>query len=85
MSLTYPVPNQFDASRPENQWFFYWKTSPSLWESKISQLSSETPLLVPVYWGLHANEDGAFDFGGIRPETDLYQFCQLTKNIVYHI
>lgn len=37
-------------------WFFYWKTAPSLWESKLSQFKGHTPILIPINWAFHAQK-----------------------------
>ncbi|MBF0205537.1 MAG: hypothetical protein HQK53_01475 [Oligoflexia bacterium] len=55
--------------------FFYWKTSPTLWESKLKIFASNIPLFIPINWGYHFVSDGDkennYDFGDIYPEKDL--------------
>ncbi|MBT3983641.1 MAG: hypothetical protein HOE90_19960 [Bacteriovoracaceae bacterium] len=70
-----------DPSLPGENWFFYWKTSYSLWENKISSYDRNVPLFVPINWGFHLNEEGGFDFGEKRPETDLKKIYFLAKEM----
>ncbi len=77
MDLTYPGTKSFDVSKPESYWFFYWKTSPSLWEAKLQDFARGEPVFIPVYWGLHANSEQEFDFGRWKPETDLKRLVEL--------
>ncbi len=79
MNLTYPGKKQFDVSKPENYWFFYWKTSPSLWEAKLQEVGSNSPLFIPLYWGLHVTEQKEIDFGKWKPETDLKRLLELCQ------
>lgn len=72
---------QHDSVRPGEQWFFYWKTSASLWESKILEFPEHEVIFIPLYWGFHAESPGEWDFGRIRPERDL---LRLTKILTQH-
>jgi hypothetical protein len=65
-----------DPVRPGEQWFFYWKTSAALWESKIKQFAPSEIIFIPLYWGLHADQ-GQWDFGQIQPEKDLKRLTHL--------
>ena len=71
----------FDPVRPGEQWFFYWKTSAALWESRIVQFPQHEIIFIPVNWGLHAGPDQDWDFGTIQPEKDL---IRLTKVLTQH-
>jgi len=66
-----------DVVFPGEQWFFYWKTSAAMWESKISHHPKDEVLFLPLYWGLHAPKEGAWDFGDLSPEADLKRLIDL--------
>lgn len=68
---------QFDPVRPGEQWFFYWKTSASLWESRIVQFPQHEVIFIPLYWGFHAESASDWDFGRIQPERDLFRLVQI--------
>lgn len=67
----------FDPVRPGEQWFFYWKTSASLWESRILEFPSHEVIFLPLYWGLHSEMSQDWDFGKLHPEKDLLRLVQL--------
>ena len=69
--LTTPELKNNDAVFPGENWFFYWKTSPSLWESRLKEYSGPKPIFVPIYWALHSEHADQYDFGHSKPETDL--------------
>ena len=77
--LTTPELNEYDTVFPGENWFFYWKTSPSLWESKIQNYNDLSPIFIPIYWGLHSSNPDQFDFGTNRPETDLKRLFNLAN------
>jgi hypothetical protein len=56
---------------PGENLFLYWKTSSSLWESKLALWPKQRSLSIPVNWSLHHIAPNRFDFGQERPETDL--------------
>lgn len=90
MDLTYNSPTQslYDATRPGESWFFYWRSSASLWKDKISEIPASGPLLVPLYWGFHAMNSSEYDFGESKPETDLlklFNHCQELGRKVYFL
>lgn len=72
---------------PGENWFFYWKTSAALWETKIASQSAAGPLFVPLYWGFHTENGETFDFGELRPESDLARLhkvvTQLGRELVF--
>jgi len=77
--LTYlegPAPKN-DLVRPGEQWFCYWKTSASLWESRIIQSPAHEILFIPLYWGFHAEGPSQWDFGNLHPERDLSRLVNL--------
>ena len=71
LQLTTPELIEYDSVFPGENWFFYWKTSPSLWKNKLQEYRGPTPIFVPIYWGFHNENPDQFDFGTFRPETDL--------------
>jgi hypothetical protein len=80
-SLVTPEPKGFEAVFPGENWFFYWKTSPSLWETKLSEYSGVNPIFVPIYWALHSEYSDQFDFGQYKPETDLLKLCKCAQSV----
>jgi|GEM_PF-1200966 len=68
--------NKDDVVRPGEQWFFYWKTSPALWEGKIQAFLQTKKIFIPVNWGVHFDGVG-WDFHGDSPEKDLYRLVEL--------
>lgn len=66
-----------DLVQPGEQWFFYWKTSAALWESKILQFAPAEVVFIPVHWGFHAESPTEWDFGRIHPERDFKRLCDL--------
>lgn len=77
--LTTPVMSEYDSVFPGENWFFYWKTSPSLWESKLSNTKGDLPLFVPIYWGLHSEHPDHYDFAKRIPETDLKRLSEVAE------
>jgi hypothetical protein len=78
--LITPEMNKNDAVLPGENWFFYWKTSPSLWEDKFKQYQGVSPIFVPIYWALHSEFSDYFDFGHKKPETDLKRLLECAKS-----
>lgn len=76
MQLTTPELKTYDTVFPGETWFLYWRTSPSLWESKLREYQGATPIFIPLYWGLHSEHPDQFDFGTYRPETDLKRLSE---------
>lgn len=70
-----------DPVRPGEQWFCYWKTSASLWESRIQEFPQHEIIFIPIYWGFHAESGGTWDFGTFHPERDL---VRLSKILTQH-
>ncbi len=86
ISLTPQQGQDAEGVLPGENWFFYWRTSAALWESKMAQLPAG-PVFVPLYWGFHTENGDTFDFGGMRPEADLARLCraaaQLGRELVF--
>ncbi len=76
-----------DSAFPGENWFFYWKTSASLWESKIRDYDGINPIFAPINWSFHSIDTEKYDFGSNKPETDLKRLYELTtkygKEIVF--
>ena len=70
-----------DPVRPGEQWFCYWKTSASLWESRILEFDQHEIIFIPIYWGFHAEAGGVWDFGKFHPERD---FVRLLSILTQH-
>ena len=70
-----------DPVRPGEQWFCYWKTSASLWESRILEFDQHEIIFIPIYWGFHAEAGGVWDFGKLHPERD---FVRLLSILTQH-
>jgi hypothetical protein len=81
LQLTTPELKEYDTVFPGENWFFFWRTSPSLWETKLREFTGAQPILIPIYWGLHSEQPDQFDFGTYRPETDLKRLFEVTKSI----
>ncbi len=79
--LTTPRQVTPDSVFPEENWFFYWKTSPSLWKSKLENYQSTKPLIIPIYWGVHSQAPQVYDFGLNIPETDLSKIIHYAKDL----
>lgn len=80
MQLTTPEAKEYDTVFPGENWFFFWRTSPSLWESKLAEYQGPQPIFVPLFWGLHNENPDQVDFGSYRPETDLHKLHQAALN-----
>jgi hypothetical protein len=79
LQLTTPELKEYDSVFPGENWFFYWKTSPALWESKFQEYNDLSPIFIPIYWGLHCEDPDQLDFGTNRPETDLKRLFTLAE------
>lgn len=86
LQLTTPELKEYDSVFPGENWFLYWKTSPSLWATKLNEYQGEEPIFIPIYWGLHNEHSEQYDFGTYKPETDLSRLAttaaQVGKRIV---
>lgn len=80
VSLTTPVPKEFDSAFPSENWFFYWKTSASLWKTKLAEFPG-TRIVVPINWAFHSDTGDKFDFGELRPETNLLKLVQIAEEL----
>ena len=69
-----------EAVFPGENLFLYWKTSASLWKSKI-ELYPHYHLLVPVNWAHHSDTGESIDFAKQKPETDLKKICDIAESL----
>lgn len=87
--LTTPEMIEQDVVYPGENWFFYWKTSPSLWEAKLRDFKGPNPIFIPINWSLHSEYSDRFDFGQNKPETDLSRLAntaaKLGRDIVFFV
>ena len=63
-----------------DNWFYYWKTSLSLWKEKIEAFPFNQ-VIVPIYWSFHAEKQNFADFGTQRPETNLKRIQELGQEL----
>lgn len=63
-----------------DNWFYYWKTSLSLWKEKMESLPFNV-VIVPIYWAFHAEKQNLADFGLKRPETNLKKIHEIGQEL----
>lgn len=80
MTLTTPVPRDQDTVFPGENWFFYWKTSASLWKNKLQEFPG-TKIIIPLNWSFHSETGDQFDFGDHRPETNLKKLVEIAQEV----
>jgi hypothetical protein len=80
VTLTTPIPRDFDAVFPGENWFFYWKTSASLWRTKLQEFPG-TRIIIPINWSFHSETGDQFDFDEHRPETNLKKLVDIAKEV----
>lgn len=80
MTLTTPIPRDLDTVFPGENWFFYWKTSASLWKSKLQEFPG-TRIIIPINWSFHSETGDQFDFDDHRPETNLKKLVEMAKEV----
>ena len=80
VSLSTPVPRDIDGVFPGENWFFYWKTSASLWRLKLQEFPGMR-IIVPINWSFHSETGDSFDFGEYRPETNLLKLIEIAKEV----
>jgi hypothetical protein len=81
VSLTTPVVRDADAVFPGENWFLYWKTSSSLWKTKLEEFSGSGRILVPINWSFHSDTGDSYDFAQTRPETDLKKLFTIANEL----
>ena len=80
MSLTTPVIRDEDSVFPGENWFLYWKTSASLWKTKIESRNDLGTILVPINWSFHSDTGDSYDFAVEKPETDLNKLVKIVED-----
>lgn len=80
MTLTTPVPRDLDTVFPGENWFFYWKTSASLWRMKLQEFPG-TRIIIPINWSFHSETGDQFDFDEHRPETNLKKLYEIATEV----
>jgi hypothetical protein len=80
VTLTTPVPRDLDSVFPGENWFFYWKTSASLWKTKLQEFPG-TRIIIPINWSFHSETGDQFDFDDHRPETNLKKLVEMAKEV----
>ncbi len=63
-----------------DNWFYYWKTSSSLWKDKLESFPFNI-IIVPIFWAFHADRPNNYDFGAQRPEADLKKLIELGEEM----
>jgi hypothetical protein len=64
---------------PDENWFYYWRTSASLWEGILDENPSLDEIWILVNWGGHFSTIDKIDFGEIRPELDFFRLALLCR------
>ena len=80
LSLSVSEVSDLKSVFPSEQWFYYWKTSASLWESQLAHQSSSF-LSIPINWAFHSEDGETVDFGQTRPETNLARLAQIGESL----
>lgn len=78
--LTTPVMRDLDAVFPGENWFFYWKTSTSLWKTKLQDFPG-TKIIVPLNWSFHTETGEKIDFDEVKPETNLKRLVDIAREV----
>lgn len=74
------LPQDFDAVCPGEQWFFYWRTSASLWKNKLESLPGQH-VVVPLNWAFHSDTGEFYDFAKEKPETNLKKLVETAQSL----
>ncbi len=78
--LTTPEFKDADGIFPGEQWFFYWKTTPALWKSKLEE-SHLKKVIIPINWSVHSETGEFVDFGEVRPEANLFRLAEIAREL----
>ncbi|MCK6594465.1 MAG: hypothetical protein L6Q33_04635 [Bacteriovoracaceae bacterium] len=78
--LTTPVMRDLDSVFPGENWFFYWKTSTSLWKTKLQDFPG-TKIIVPLNWSFHTETGEKIDFDEVKPETNLKRLVDIAREV----
>ena len=81
MSYNTPVLNDSENIFPGENWFLYWKSSASLWHSKLSEANKFHRIIIPINWSFHTETGDKFDFSDEKPETDLKKLVDIANSL----
>lgn len=81
MNLLTPDMNDNDFLFPGERFFLYWKTSSTLWKSKIQAYVKDSSFLVPINWSLHSETGDDYDFAESKSETDLAKLVAIAEEL----
>ncbi|MFN8369161.1 MAG: hypothetical protein U0T83_00895 [Bacteriovoracaceae bacterium] len=70
-----------ELNSSNENWFFYWQTSASLWKQKLEELKNINPILIPVYWAYHSENGETYDFAVERPETNFKLLFEIATSL----
>lgn len=94
--------NQYSLTTPDlknlsqnffhgENWFCYWKSSSTLWSSKIEQYQGPTPMFVPLLWSHHVHKIAptgsetqykiSVDFGHKKQDTNISEVFKLSQSM----
>jgi predicted transcriptional regulator len=79
--LTTPKMTENRDILPTQNWFLYWKSSPSLWEEQLRDYTGIRPLMIPIYWAGHHFALSEVDFGQLKPENDLSLLSEILQRL----
>lgn len=81
MSYSTPILNDSENIFPGENWFLYWKSSSSLWHSKLSEDKSLKRIIIPINWSFHTETGDKFDFSDEKPETNLKKLAEIANSL----
>ncbi|TDJ06844.1 MAG: hypothetical protein E2O68_04270 [Deltaproteobacteria bacterium] len=64
----------------DEEWFFYFRISSSLWKEKIEKFKGQQ-IIVPIHWAFHQVDEYTFEFGENRKEANLAQIVSLAEEV----
>lgn len=76
-----PSPRDEDQVFPGENWFYYWKTSSTLWQAKLEMMTWTSLVIVPINWSFHSDMGERIDLGQERAETDLLKLYKIIKEL----
>lgn len=68
-----------DPACPGENWFLYWRTSSSLWRSKIENMPGGKRIIIPLNWSFHSENGDQIDFGNEKPESNLCRLIEMAR------
>ena len=73
--------DDLDSVFPGENWFFYWKTSASLWAEKLKLFQGNSKVIIPINWAFHSETGDNYDFAKQKPETDLKKLVDVVRSV----